>query len=122
MIKLQNWVSSLLRKLEEGSKPPVRKPRDLVFTSRLGGPIHESKFVGLHFKPLLRSAGLPDIRLYDLRHTAATLALLVGVSPKIVSEKLGHASVAFTLEVYSHVLPHMQDTAAIKVEALLTGA
>ena len=51
-----------------------------------------------------------------------TLALSAGVSPKLVSEQLGHASVAFTLEVYSHVLPHMQDTAAMKVEALLTGA
>lgn len=122
MIKLQNWVSSLLRKLEEGSKPSMRKPGDLVFTSRLGGPIHESRFVVRHFKPLLRLAGLPDIRLYDLRHTAATLALSAGVSPKIVSEQLGHASVAFTLEVYSHVLPHMQDTAALKVEALLAGA
>ncbi len=119
MIKLQNWVSALVRKLGEASKPAERRPGDLVFTSKLGGPIHESKFVGRHFKPLLRSAALPNVRLYDLRHTAATLALSAGVSPKIVSEQLGHASVAFTLEVYSHVLPHMQDTAAIKVEALL---
>ena len=91
----------------------------LVFTSSLGRPIHESKFLGRHFRPLLRSIGLPNIRLYDLRHTAATLALAAGVSPRIVSEQLGHASVTFTLEVYSHVLPHMQDTAAIRVEALL---
>jgi hypothetical protein len=54
-----------------------------------------------------------------LRHTAATLALAAGVSPKIISEQLGHASVAFTLDVYSHVLPHMQDAAAEKVETLL---
>jgi len=119
MIKLQNWVISLLRKLEEGSKPAERRLGGLVFTSNLGGPIHESRFVGRHFKPLLRSADLPNVRLYDLRHTATTLALSAGVSPKIVSEQLGHSSVAFTLEVYSHVLPHMQDTAAIKVEALL---
>ena len=116
MIKLQNWVLTLLRKLEEGSKPVERKPGDLVFTSNLRGPIHGSKFVRRHFKPLLRSADLPDVRLYDLRHTAAELALYAGVSPKIVSEQLGHASVAFTLDVYSHVLPHMQDTAAMKVE------
>jgi len=62
---------------------------------------------------------LPNIRLYDLRHTAATLALAAGVSPKIISEQLGHASVAFTLDVYSHVLPHMQEAAALKVETLL---
>ncbi len=64
---------------------------------------------------------VPKIRLYDLRHTAATLALTVGVSPKVVSEQLGHASAAFTLDVYSHVLPHMQDDAAAKVEAALMG-
>ena len=122
LIKLQNWVLALLRRLDEGSDPAERNPGGLVFTSNRGGPIHESKFIERHFKPLLRSAGLPNIRLYDLRHTAATLALSAGVSPKIVSEQLGHASVAFTLEVYSHVLPHMQDTAAMKVEALLMDA
>ncbi len=72
---------------------------------------------------MLSNAGLPtDFRLYDLRHTAATLALAAGVPPKVVSEMLGHASAAFTLDVYSHVLPHMQDSAAERVEAmLLTG-
>ena len=59
------------------------------------------------------------MRLYDLRRMAATLALAAGVSPKNVSEQLGNACVAFTLEVYSHVHPHMQDTAAMKAEALL---
>jgi integrase len=54
-----------------------------------------------------------------VRHTAATLALAAGVSPKTVSEQLGHPSVAFTLEVYSQVLPHMQDTAGMKIKALL---
>jgi integrase len=72
-----------------------------------------------HFKPLLKSAALPSIRLYDLRHTAATISLAAGVSPKVISEQLGHGSVAFTLDVYSHVLPHMQDVAAEKVQALL---
>jgi hypothetical protein len=64
---------------------------------------------------MLRSAGLPNIRLYDLCHSAATLGLSAGVSPKIVSEQPGHASVAFTLEDYSHVLLDMQDKAALKV-------
>jgi integrase len=62
---------------------------------------------------------LPRIRLYDLRHTAATLALAAGVPAKVVSEPLGHASVAFTLDTYSHVLPHMKEAAAAQVEALL---
>lgn len=59
------------------------------------------------------------IRLYDLRHRAATLALAAGVSPKVVSEQLGHASAAFTLDTYAHVLPHMQDEAAAKREIAL---
>lgn len=122
MIKLQNWVLALLRRSSEKASLTGPKPRDLVFTSNRGGPIHEAKLVWRHFKPLLVSAGLPNIRLYDLRHTAATLAVTAGVSPKIISEQLGHASVAFTLEVYSHVLPHMQDSAAMKVEALLMDA
>ncbi len=62
---------------------------------------------------------LPRIRLYDLRHSAATIALAAGVSPKVVSEQLGHASTAFTLDTYAHVLPHMQDEAAARVEAML---
>lgn len=98
-----------------------RPAHNLVFVAKRGGPIRESKFVGRYFKPLLSKAGLPNIRLYDLRHTAATLALAAGVSPKIISEQLGHASVAFTLDVYSHVLPHMQDAAAETVQALLAG-
>lgn len=69
---------------------------------------------------ILKQAGLPTIRLYDLRHTGATLALAAGVPPKVVSEQLGHASAAFTLDIYSHVLPQMQEEAAAKVEAVLT--
>jgi integrase len=117
VVKLQAWVVALLRQ----RVPQELETREdlLVFRARHGGPIRESRFVHDHFKPLLRSAELPAIRLYDLRHTAATISLIAGVSPKIISEQLGHASVAFTLDVYSHVLPHMQDAAAEKVEALL---
>ena len=70
----------------------------------------------LPFARALRSPALTD-----LRHTAATLALAAGVSPKVVSEQLGNASAAFTLDKYAHVLPHMQDEAATKVEAMLFG-
>jgi integrase len=72
-----------------------------------------------HFRSILEVAGLPRIRLYDLRHTAATLELAAGVSPKVVSEQLGHASSAFTLDTYARVLPHLQGEAATKVEAML---
>jgi len=58
-----------------------------------------------HFRSILEVARLPRIRLYDLRNTAATVALVAGVSPKVVSEQLGHVSTAFTLDTYAHVLP-----------------
>jgi integrase len=94
---------------------------DLIFVTEFGRPVNVNSLVYKHFKAILKRAGLPNIRLYDLRHTAATLALSVGVSPKVVSEQLGHTSAAFTLDVYSHVLPHMQDDAAANVEAALMG-
>jgi integrase len=68
---------------------------------------------------LLKKAKLPEIRLYDLRHTTATLLLSEGVNPKIVSERLGHASIVLTLDTYSHVLPTMQEDATEKLEMLL---
>lgn len=117
MVKLQAWVVALLR--EQISKEQGCIADNLVFRAKRGGPIRESHFVRRYFKPLLQSVELPAIRLYDLRHTAATISLAAGVSPKVISEQLGHASVAFTLDVYSHVLPHMQDVAAEKVQALL---
>ena len=95
---------------------------DLIFVKKFGRPVNVNSLVYKHFKRILKRAGLPNIRLYGLRHTAATLALTVGISPKVVSEQLGHSSAAFTLDVYSHALPHMQDDAAAKVEAALLGA
>ena len=82
-----------------------------------GEPERERTIVG-RFKRLLEAAGLPDRRVYDLRHTWATNALSAGVNAKIVSEQLGHASVAFTLDTYAHVLPNMQAEAAAATDML----
>ena len=67
---------------------------------------------------LLDRAGLPPLRFHDLRHACATLLLLQGVHPKIVSEMLGHSSVAITLQAYSHVLPDMQKQATEAMDRL----
>lgn len=64
-------------------------------------------------------AGAPRIRFHDLRHTAATLLLGRGVHPKIVSEMLGHSTIAITLDTYSHVTPTMQREAAAAMDAVL---
>jgi hypothetical protein len=71
---------------------------------------------------ILEAAGIRPIRLYDLRHTAATLTVAAGVSVKAISDQLGHASISFTLERYSHVLPSIQDEAMAKVERMLLGS
>jgi len=93
----------------------------LVFTNETGGPLDWYNLTRRHFQPILERAGLAKIRPYDLRHTAATLLLAAGISPKVVSEQLGHASVALTLDTYSHVLPHMQEEAAERVGELISG-
>lgn len=91
---------------------------DLVFRNELGGLIHPDWFTR-EFARHVRVAGLPEIRLHDLRHTYATLALKAGVHPKIVSERLGHATVGVTLDLYSHVTPAIAREAADAVAGKL---
>jgi integrase len=121
VIKLQTWVLKILKDLRARTQTcgcSWPGAADLVFWTPTGRPIHADK-LAKRFKSILHHSGLPMIRLYDLRHTGATLALAVGVPPKVVSEQLGHVSAAFTLDVYAHVLPHMQAEAAARVEDLL---
>lgn len=72
-----------------------------------------------YFAPLLKKAGLPDIRFHDLRHTCATLLLAGNVNSKIVSEMLGHATIAITLDTYSHVLLNIEEIATCALEDML---
>jgi integrase len=71
------------------------------------------------FRPILKKAGRPLVRFHDPRHTAASLLLMQGVHPKIVSERMGQASIEITLNIYSHVLPTLQKEAADKIGKLL---
>jgi integrase len=82
-----------------------------VFTTADGGPVHPHS-ISQAFERVARNAGLPVIRFHDLRHTHATLLIKEGVPVKVVSERLGHATTAFTIETYQHVLPGMQADAA----------
>jgi integrase len=68
-----------------------------------------------------RNTQLPEIHLHDLRHTHATLALEAGVHPKVVSDRLGHATVAITLDIYSHAIPALSEEAAATVALLVMG-
>jgi integrase len=88
----------------------------LVFPSMVGTPLNPENLVKRSFKPLLEHVGLPPIRFHDLRHTCATLLLSKSVNPKIVQEMLGHANISVTLDIYSHVLPDMQEEAAAAMD------
>jgi integrase len=92
----------------------------LVFTWPDGRPLHPERF-SKWFEQHARTAGLPKIRLHDVRHSYATAALAAGIPAKIVSERLGHANIAITMDTYSHVLPGLDEQAAGTVAQLILG-
>ena len=107
------------RQLEDRLRAgPAYQDSDLVFGDGVGRPIYDSS-VRRAFYGFVAAAGLEHLRLHDLRHTAATLMLRAGVHPKVVSERLGHATVGLTLDTYSHVLPDLQRDAAEVMDSVL---
>ncbi len=108
------------KQLEERLKLGIAwKDFDLVFPSEIGTALNPPN-VTRAFKKILEKAKLrTSIRLYDLRHTTATLLLQAGINPKVVSERLGHSTVVLTLDVYSHVLPNMQEEATAQLERMI---
>jgi integrase len=94
------------------------RPDGPVFCDTAGGFLRKANVLHRSFEPILKRAGLPHFRPYDLRHTCATLLLLAGENPKVVSERLGHSSISITLDTYSHVLPTMQERAADKLNTI----
>jgi integrase len=120
------------RQAQERKDADEWNDHDLVFTTTNGEPLERHNFIKRHFLPALKKAKLgqwideedskrfvPGIRLYDLRHTCATLLLADGINAKVVSERLGHSSIVMTLDTYAHVLPTMQQDAANKLEEML---
>lgn len=97
---------------------PYDEDADLVFARHDGSPMDPDSVSG-RFERIVRGLPLPMIRLHDLRHTHATLALAAGVHPKVVQERLGHSSITMTLDLYSHAVPGMQADAASKIAALV---
>ncbi len=101
---------------------PCYENHGFVFASRTGAPLEIHNIRQREFKRAAKQAGLPaGVRLYDLRHSMATLLLAAGVNPKVVAERLGHSGVAMTLQVYCSVLPSMQEQAADQIGRLLFG-
>lgn len=127
-VKLKNLTSAHVRGLYRQKKPPgpsdrpggrpvARERSHLHLRERLAAlpPVRDSASLKASAQ-----AGLPEIRFHDLRHTCATLLLAKNVNPKVVSEMLGHASIAITLGTYSHVLPTMQESAANAMQDALS--
>ncbi|HEY4725823.1 MAG TPA: tyrosine-type recombinase/integrase, partial [Actinomycetota bacterium] len=94
-----------------------RDPEDLVFPAPLGGPLRPHTWIKSFFKPAVRAAGLPeDLRLYDLRHTCASLLIAQGASVKAVQAQLGHATASITLDTYGHLFPDELEALAGRME------
>jgi integrase len=85
------------------------------------GSAYHPEVVSRYFRQAVKKAMLPAISPHVLRHTHATLALRAGIHPKVVSERLGHANIAITLDTYSHAIPAMQEEAAVRIAELISG-
>lgn len=126
-IKPAPWVMQLLRdrKLQqyehkEKAGAAWSNPMNLVFTNELGGNLIPQTVVR-HFKEIVTSIGRPDARFHDLRHSYAVASLRSGDDIKTVQGNLGHATAAFTLDVYGHVTNQMQEASAVRMEAYIKG-
>ena len=124
LIALDKITSNALRthrkrQLEERMQwGPGWHDNGFVFTAEDGSLFHPDHLTKL-FDRLVKRAGIPRIRLHDLRHTHATLALQRGIHPKVISERLGHASIGITLDTYSHAFPALQEDAAEQIAAMV---
>lgn len=124
-VAIPSQLSSLLRRMQVEQKEmkllmgPEYDDSGHVFRQPWGSYIIPDRATN-HFRELVsRIPGLPRIRFHDLRHTHATLMLQQGEHPKVVSERLGHASITITLDTYSHVIPSLQEQAVDKLAASL---
>ncbi|MEZ5343562.1 MAG: site-specific integrase, partial [Acidimicrobiales bacterium] len=111
----QHRTRQLEERLQVG---PAWPDNDLVFTTSVGTPV-SARNVLRSFKRHLRSAGLPDIRWHDLRHTTASFLAMQGVHQRTAMEILGHSTTAMTTEIYTHVMPEWQRDAASRMNDLL---
>ena len=100
--------------------PAYRQHPNLVLCRPDGSP-HDPDVISHQFARLVLHAGLRRIRLHDLRHTHASIALQAGVHPKVLQERLGHSNVKVTLDTYSHVMPPMHADAAARIAAIVDG-
>lgn len=113
----QHRVQQLEHRLKLGE---AYTDQGFVFANPVGEPIHPNTLAD-HFHNLIKVSKLPAIRIHDLRHGHATLMMENGEHPKVVSERLGHANISITMDLYSHVTPTMQRQASDRLEKLIEG-
>ena len=124
LIPMPPSLAILLRRYKQGQEQQralldsVLRDDDLVFAHPDGSPMDPST-VSHTFSKIARSAGFSNVRFHDLRHAHASLMLRTGADPKVISERLGHSSIAITMDIYAHVLPGLQEEAAIRFEEAL---
>lgn len=119
MSRVKTWRRAQLKErlASDGEWPET----GAIFT-RLNGDLSDPDVVSQQFDRAVSALSLRPIRFHDLRHTHATLLLLAGVPPHVVAMRLGHRSVAFTLQQYAHVLPQQQADAAARLAARILGS
>jgi integrase len=118
VVALRDHLARQLEEMEQMGS--LYRPGGLVFANENGGIINPSNLRNRSFARLFQRAGLPPTtRFHDL-HTCATLLLAYNVNPKIVSEMLGHSSISITLDIYSHLLPNMQESAVRALDEALS--
>jgi integrase len=114
-VALRALQAHRLKQIEERLRARAWKVDDLVFTNQYGGYLNQSS-LRREAKQLLQEAGLPTLRFHDLRHSAATILISMGVNSRVVQERLGHSTISITLGVYAHVTESMQRDAMQKLD------
>ena len=121
-LAIEELRSHKTRQAEELLRLGVRQSEDMYVVAQADGQPLKPNSLTHEFVRFIAGTALPRIRFHDLRHSHATHLLASGVHPKIAQERLGHATVAITLDLYSHVLPGMQADAASRVDGALQQA
>jgi integrase len=112
-------ISPLLAEELEAHRPTGQKPSDLIYRNRAGKPVNFSNMIAREFHPALERAGLRRVRFHDLRHTYAALMISLNCNPKVLQERMGHASITTTLDRYGHLLPSVDQGIESRIDALI---
>jgi integrase len=110
-VRLPAFVMELIARRLAG-----RDPSELVFANPEGGPLRHTVFLRKVFHPASKAAGLGSVRFHDLRHTCAALLIAQGAHPRAIMERLGHSTIAVTMDVYGHLFPSLDEALAVGLD------